>query len=412
MNYDVLIIGAGASGLYCACRILSESGVRLGIIDSNDSVGKKLLMTGAGRCNISNYDMDPRFYMTDSPDMLASLLRHHDEKDSLDFFRDELGVLMAERDDKLCYPATYRSDTVVNAMRNYLIDNDADFIMNTQVYSISRDDGGFTVNGSLHSKTIVIAVGGASYSRTGSNGSILKLAAPFTGSGDIAPLYPALVPLKTMEKDITSISGARAYCDLNLYEDSRTDKVLAESSGEILFTQYGVSGICVLDISGYAIKAMTEGKRPVLSVNLLKMSYPKARVKVETNLLNFPDRSPSQALNGLIRDDILAIILGRLNLTEVRRASDLSRADIDNITECMTSFKLTITGSLSFDNAQITTGGIMLSSVNDQMELKSTPGLFICGEALNCNGICGGYNLQFCWSSASAAAEGVLSCLN
>ena len=412
MRYDVLIIGAGASGLYCACRILSESGVRLGIIDSNDSVGKKLLMTGAGRCNLTNYDMDPRYYMTDSPEMLAGLLRRHDENAALAFFRDELGVLTAERDDGLCYPATYRADTVVNAMRNYLIDNDADFILNTQVCSISRDDGGFTVNGSLHSKTIVIAVGGASYSLTGSNGSIIKLAAPFTGRGDLAPLYPALVPLKTLEKDITSISGARAYCDLKLYEDRRSDKVLAESSGEILFTKYGVSGICVLDVSGYAVRAMAEGKRPVLSVNLLKISFPKARIEVETNLLTFPDRSPSQALNGLVRDDILAIILDRINLTEVRNASDLSRTDIDNITECMTSFKLTITGSLSFDNAQVTNGGIMLSSVNDQMELKSTRALFICGEALNCNGICGGYNLQFCWSSASAAARGVLSCLN
>jgi len=411
MNYDVLIVGAGASGLYCACRILSKRKVHLAVIDSNDSAGKKLLLTGAGRCNLTNADIDSKYYMTDTPDMLKGILDHHSSRDALDFFRDELGVLTSERNG-LFYPSTFRADTVVNAMCSYLADKGAEFIFKTFVTDIVKEGDEFIINSEYRARTVVIAVGGATYMDTGSVGSIGQVVSHLTSVNKLIPLHPALVPLKTLEKDITSISGARSYCDLVLYEDRRTDKVLARSSGEILFTLYGVSGICVLDVSGHAVKAMSEGKRPVLSVNFLKMTHDEAIDAVRHNVACFADRTPSKALNGLIRDDILAIILDRLGLGKYKRALDLTDDDIERLAECMTAFKLTINGSLSFENAQVTMGGLSMTSFTSDLEFKQTPGGFVCGESLNCNGICGGYNLQFCWSSAAAAADGVLKCLN
>ena len=411
MRYHVIVIGAGASGLYCACRLLSKSRISLALIDSNSTAGKKLLLTGSGRCNLTNADIDTRYYMTDSPSALKRILEYHTNKDVIDFFRNELGVLVSEKSG-LYYPSTYRADTVVNAMNNYLKDRGADFIMNTSVVSVESDNEGYVINNKYQARTVVIATGGASYPQTGSIGSIFRLTGNLVAPDEISPLFPALVPLKTLEKDIAAISGARAYCDITLYDNRKLDNALTVSSGEILFTQYGVSGICVLDISGYAVKAMAEGKRPVISVNFTKKSYNDTLCDIKYNIDKFPQRSAVCALNGLMRDDLLNIILDRSDIDKHKDVSALSEADIRKIAENMTAFKLTICGSLPFENAQITTGGLRLDSVNEYMEIKNSHGAFVCGETLDCNGICGGYNLQFCWSSAAVAAEGVLKCLN
>ena len=408
MKFDVLIVGAGAAGMYCACRMISRQHLRIAIIDSNSSAGKKLLMTGGGRCNITNEGISPDKYHTDSPDRLRRILDFHTSDDFLKFVRYDLGVLTSNNKG-LYYPSTYRAETMVSALRNYLTDKGTEFIYDTPVHSVRRTNDGYIINDSYECSRLVFATGGASYPGTGSNGSYISILAPFLGKNDVEPLYPALVPLKTLEKDTRIISGTRSYCDITLYAG---DDTIASSSGEILFTDYGVSGICVLDISGAAVRTVAAGKKPVLSVNLLKKDSSSAEDDIRHNIVAFPSRIPVDALNGLIREDILKVILKRSKLDKVQKASMLSDNDIRVLAENMTSFKMTITGCTGFDNAQVTSGGIKLSAVTEDMELCNSEGIFICGESLNCNGICGGYNLQFCWSSAAAAAEGVLKCMN
>ena len=133
---------------------------------------------------------------------------------------------------------------------------------------------------------------------------------------------------------------------------------------------------------------------------------------IRKNLHKFPDRSIIDSLGGLIQKELLAVVLKRVNISSKALAANLTENDIENIYKCLTDFELTVKGSMGFDNAQVTTGGIKLSSVGDNLEIPGLSNAFICGESLDCDGICGGYNLQFAWSSADLAAKGVLGCLN
>lgn len=411
MAYDVAIVGAGAAGMYCACKILSKRDASVALIDSNSRPGRKLLMTGGGRCNISNDSISPRDYHTDSMERLEDILTYHNTEDFLAFITDELGVLTSERSG-LYYPSTFRSETVVNSLAQYITGHGGTFIGDTTVTSIKHEDGLFKINRDIASKTVVIATGGASYPVTGSNGSFISLLAPFTGKDDMEALYPALVPLKSSDSDIRRLSGIRVMCDLTLYGGRGKDQVLSSSSGELLFTDYGVSGICVLDVSGDAVRAMAAGNKPVLSVNMIKTSSDEAVSLVSRLCSIFPDRSVKSALMGVLREEITDVILARLKLSKDMKAGDADGKIIRSIADMMTSFKININGSLGFDNAQITSGGLKLSSLTKSLEIEGHKGLFACGEMLDCNGICGGYNLQFAWSSAAVAADGVLSCLN
>ena len=411
MTYDCLIIGAGASGLYCAARILAQRECRVAIIDSNHIAGKKLLMTGGGRCNLTNSSIELNKYNTDDPDRLGRILELHDHKAVITFFEKELGIALTAKDN-LYYPATFKAPTVVNGLVNYLQERGCDLIFDEEVLSIAKTDNNYVINSNYRAKNIVLATGGASYPKTGSKGAFVSLLTHFVDDDSIVPLKPALVPLTIAEKDIKRLSGAKSACSLKLYSGSDKSDIIGRSSGELLFTDYGISGIMVLDISSAAVNLIAKGGKPIVSVNLLNKPYNEALELIRYVTGHFPDRRIIDALAGLVRDDIVYVALGRIKTSKDKLCSKITDAEIQSITDVLTGFDLTVTGSKGFDNAQITSGGLKLSCVNDYLSLPSYDSFFVCGETLNCDGICGGYNLQFAWSSADLASEGVIRCLN
>ena len=256
----------------------------------------------------------------------------------------------------------------------YLKEHGCRIILDTPVSAVGNEDGLYDLGYDIKARTVVFATGGASYPETGSNGSFTDLLRTFQGI-KITPLSPSLVPLRTAEKDIYALSGKRVKCSLELYADKRCQEFLASSKGEMLFTDYGISGICVLDISGYAVRAIRAGRKPVVKAVLCDED------KVRYNLSRFTDRTVADALSGILMRELVSILLERAGIDMNRTVSSLNNREIEKVIEAV-------------------------------KEMTGNTGLFICGESLNCDGICGGYNLQFAWSSADLVSKGVIRCLS
>ena len=385
-KYDVIIIGAGAAGLMCAAALYNaDSSLRVLVLEKNSKPGRKLLATGNGRCNYTNRNVTSSCYNTDDNAKLTKILHAFGPSKITSFFENNLGIITDYKND-LAYPITYQSKTVADALASA---SNARFEYDTEVKSVVREGMNVIVNGVYTALYVVFACGGVSLPDSGSDGSLYPVLKGMAGSDSFERLIPSLVPLKSSDKDLRKLSGIRQECIVKM--DGR------EERGEILFTDYGISGICVMQLSGYYNRSLTTGK-PVkyLTVDLIPSMDLKTKKKVIGDLLNrFNDRDKASAISGLIKKPIAEVAVARSDGTP------------NGIASVIHDFRINLTGSLGFENAQITSGGLKLSAVTDGLELKKCPGIFVCGEALNVDGLCGGYNLHWAWSSAMTVAESI-----
>ena len=385
-KYDVIIIGAGAAGLMCAAALYNaDSSLRVLVLEKNSKPGRKLLATGNGRCNYTNRNVTSSCYNTDDNAKLTKILHAFGPAKITSFFENNLGIITDYKND-LAYPITYQSKTVADALASA---SNARFEYDTEVKSVVREGMNVIVNGIYTALYVVFACGGVSLPDSGSDGSLYPVLKGMAGSDSFERLIPSLVPLKSSDKDLRKLSGIRQECIVKM--DGR------EERGEILFTDYGISGICVMQLSGYYNRSLTSGK-PVkyLTVDLIPSMDLKTKKKVIGDLLNrFNDRDKASAISGLIKKPIAEVAVARSDGTP------------EGIASVIHDFRINLTGSLGFENAQVTSGGLKLSSVTDGLELKKCPGIFVCGEALNVDGLCGGYNLHWAWASAMTVAESI-----
>lgn len=387
-KYSVAVIGGGASGLMCACYLASCGISDIAVVERNPRVGKKLLMTGNGRCNITNLSADASSYHSDDNEKLNRIFQSFGVPFTREFIENTLLIRLIDKDD-LVYPGTFKSSTVLDGLRFYCEDHGVTFITDTMIDSLSVDK--LSTN-ELDASFYVIAAGGASYPDTGSDGNSYKLInSLIRNNSAFEPLCPALVQLRSSDKDIRVLSGSRARVRVKLYID-RT--AAAEEEGEILFTDYGVSGICIMQLSSiYNRKKMSGLREAYLSVDLLP-DMPREAVRDEVRRrLDIPSgRSYADKLSGLIQNNIAEVICKR---------------DRDIACE-LKDFRISISGSMDFDKAQVTSGGLKLSYLSDNLSLKDNDIFYVIGETVNVDGPCGGYNLQWAWSSAFAAADDIV----
>ena len=370
----------------CAAALYNaDSSLRVLVLEKNSKPGRKLLATGNGRCNYTNRNVTSSCYNTDDNAKLTKILHAFGPAKITSFFENNLGIITDYKND-LAYPITYQSKTVADALASA---SNARFEYGTEVKSVVREGMNVIVNGVYTALYVVFACGGVSLPDSGSDGSLYPVLKGMAGSDSFERLIPSLVPLKSSDKDLRKLSGIRQECIVKM--DGR------EERGEILFTDYGISGICVMQLSGYYNRSLTSGK-PVkyLTVDLIPSMDLKTKKKVIGDLLNrFNDRDKASAISGLIKKPIAEVAVARSDSTP------------NGIASVIHDFRINLTGSLGFENAQVTSGGLKLSSVTDGLELKKCPGIFVCGEALNVDGLCGGYNLHWAWASAMTVAESI-----
>ena len=413
-NYDCIIVGGGAAGLYCAAQLARTaffSGKKILIIEGGSRVGNKLALTGSGRCNLSNTEIDFSKYNTDDQYKLEACINKYGETDTSYYFENVLGVVL-EQKGTLVYPSTLKSSTVVDALRFYLEDNKVESVLKEKVTAVAKSENLFEVKTDADktylTKNLVIATGGITYPSTGSTGDVLKLVEGLTDSTCFVPFKPALTSLSSDMVGIKAMAGIRCRGDVKIVGSDGVIK--ARSEGEILFTKEGgISGICVMDVSDSVVRLFDEGDKDVKAVlNLTGKSGGEILQMIYIRRQMFPHRNCSDALSGMLLRNVTDFVMKKMGMkADKMTLRELNDRQLVDLTNLLCAFPIPVTGYGDVDKAQVSSGGFKLSKLDDNMQVKYCPGLYIIGEAVNVNGICGGYNLQWAWTSAALAAEGI-----
>lgn len=401
--YDIAVIGGGASGIMAALSA-DKKGAKVVLLERNPRVGKKILATGNGRCNFTNTDIDIKYYHSQNPEFAYGALGIFDVSRTMGFF-EKLGIYpMVEADGKV-FPRSGQASSILNVLLYELKNSDIDIECNTLIQDLKKTQTGFEIiaeNGKIFSsKSVILACGGKAMPSSGSDGSGYKLAEKLGHS--TVDVFPALVQLKLQGKFFSQIQGVKF---LGRAELLSRNKKLCEDFGDILFTNYGISGPPILQLSRHANKLLLEGKDATLKVSIF---YDKTLNEMESLLKqrfrNMEDKPLNFSLEGLINKRLIPVILKEARISNISKpVKKLSSRECNNIARLLVDWRFKIIGSLGWQNAQVTAGGIDTREVDPfTMESKKTKGLYFAGEILDVDGDCGGFNLQWAWSSGFIA---------
>ena len=411
--YDVVVIGGGAAGMMAAIAA-SREGASVILLEHMDCCGKKILSTGNGRCNYTNKMQGIEYYRGDDPAFVLPALEQFGYEKTIAFFR-SIGVEPKEKNGYV-YPRSMQASSVREALLLELKKNGVKIAVNIGIRSILPQNGHYeicTKNGDFSGKTCILATGGKSVKSTGSDGSGFLYLVPL--SHNLSDLVPALTGMQAKQPFSKDLAGIRAEAKVNLFVENAQ---IAQDTGEIQLTDYGLSGIPVFQVSRYAAKALQRGENVRAEVNFLpdysKSGHPKpdAENRPETNELaiirarfaSMGERSALEVLNGLLNSRLSKVLLERAGIPAEKKAAKCSEREITKLTQIITRFSYEITGVRKFDQSQVTAGGVRTSEIHAKtMESKFHPGLYFAGEVMDIDGMCGGYNLQWAWSSGYIA---------
>lgn len=394
------VIGGGAAGLMAGCA-LARGGAEVVVLERQNRVGKKLLATGNGRCNFTNLNMDPSHYHGSFGGMDAFLRRFTPERIMAEF--DEMGVPGVADAQGRVYPASNAASSVLDAMRLTLSERGGRELTGFDVSSIKPEKGGFTLcaadGKTEHCQLLLVACGGAAAPKQGGVDGGYRMLKEL--GHDIVPIRPVIAPLKTDIAPIKGLKGIRARCTARLLDD---ESLVRAESGEVLFTDYGLSGICIMQLARDA-QAL---KRPVVSLDLAE-GFEEADMFARVRAL--PLRPLEDFLNGLVQRRLGFNVLRAAGIADMSRQTlSLSRKEISAIWRALRDFRVAVNGVCGLDSAQAAAGGVHMSGFDETTLMsKRVPGLFAAGEVCDVDGDCGGYNLHWAWSSALAAAEAMLN---
>lgn len=391
---NVAIIGAGASGLVCSITAACRD-VRVVLFDKNSFAGKKLLATGNGRCNYWNSDQSLSHYHSSEEDLLPNIITKSLENEVLDFF-DLLGVVPLIKNGYY-YPYSNQASSIRDLLEKEALRRDVVFAFDTEVLDVVLEEGKFVIverDGREYFDDLVIATGSKASPKTGSTGFGYQIAEKF--HHPIVPVRPSLVQLQCHGSFLKNWAGVRCQCSVSLFQD---DVFLSSQEGEIQLTDYGVSGICVFNLSRYASIGLSQGKKISLKVNFLPF--------LDMNILDWltsrgeqlSDYSMDLFLEGVLPSKLISVILSCCGISSKAVFTSLSLEKKKKLSLMLVSFPLEVSGTKDFSSSQVCSGGVALSSVSSDLESKIVPRLYFTGEVLDVDGDCGGYNLGFSWMS-------------
>ena len=400
---DCIILGGGAAGL-AACAYLAGRGLHVTVVERLDRVGKKIMAAGNGRCNLSNEDMQPGCY-GDAASFVSALYNQVPPQEVLQFFAD-LGLMTASEEGRI-YPRTMMASSVLDVLRNACDKENVRMMTGCSAVSLTPSRrGGWSVqleNGEgLFAPCVLCAMGGSASPQLGTDGAGTSMLAALGHS--ITPLYPALVQLKCDHGALKSLKGIRVPAALSLLIDGR---IAAQETGELLFADYGVSGVCVFQLSQYAAKALHARRQVRLAVNLLPEISPQALpLWLDKRIAQHASCDAQSLFTGVFARLLTLALLKEASVAPGAPAASLTAQQRSAMVQAISAFSLPVTGTQGFKNAQVTAGGVSLDEVDPQtMASRLYDGLYIAGETLDVCGPCGGYNLHFAFAGGLAAAK-------
>lgn len=400
MNYDIIIIGGGASGLVSAIAA-ARKGSRVLILERMNRVGKKILATGNGKCNFTNTDMKPSYFRGEDLDICHTVLTHFSYEQSIRFFKD-LGVLSKIKQGYV-YPFSEQASSILDVLRLTLAHLNVKINTGEEILKIIQRGSGYAVISSSHTyhcQKVILATGGAAYQSLGSNGSGYLLAEQL-GHRIIKPV-PALTGLKCKGNVFKELSGIRTEAVLTLYLDQKT--ILSEQ-GELQLTPYGISGIPTFQLSRYAAYALKRNQEVTVDIDFLPtFSDHDINAYIAAQMSLMPYKQLGQLFLGLLHKKINNVIIKMTGLDPRDSIASLPNKTCHRITRLIKQFPVSISDTNGFSNAQVTAGGVFTKEINHvTMESTLCKNLFIVGELLDIDGRCGGYNLQWAWATGHIA---------
>ena len=403
-EYAAIIVGGGASGMFCALR-LAESGVKdVLLLERNDRLGRKLSATGNGQGNVTNTAMSAEHYFSGDAGRVASVLARFGAEDLIGALSALGGIFLPDAVGRV-YPASRQAASVTDLLR-FALEGRVEVRTGVRVLSARRDGALFSVRTDggkeFRGRALVLACGGKAAPHFGTDGSGYGLARAFGHT--VTPLRPSLVQLKTEQTYIRGLKGVRADCAVRLLPGAAAAKGMPASKGDIclrgdlLFTDYGVSGDVIFRLSAFC----REGD--VLSVDFLPDCAPSA---VAAAIRGKAERYPQMRGEDLLRGIVNSAVGKCLAKYSANAPFSQDRGLADRLAACVKDFRLPVVGSLGFDYAQVTKGGVPLGEVDDDLMSRRAEGLYLLGELLDVDGECGGYNLQWAFSCGAVAASAV-----
>lgn len=397
--YDVVVIGGGASGIIAALSA-DMNGAKVLLIEKNNRIGKKILVTGNGRCNYTNVLLDKKDF--NNPEFVQGILDQFDVQDTIDFF-DSLGISPKVESEGKTYPLSEQASSFLDAFLYELNRRTINIKLSQEVSRVRKRNDFFEVitkeGEKFQGRRVILATGGMAMPLTGCNGSGYEIAKSF--SHRITDVFPALVKLKLDSPYLKHLAGVKIDSEVSLIIDG---KVQQTEHGDILFANYGISGPTILEISRKANQALKSKQSVELKIVLVQSLD---RNKILNRLENFADREIDQSLIGLINKRFINVLIKEAGIEKSNNlVKDVSKQNLNRLINLLFDWRLKVTDSLGFEEAQVTAGGIDVSQVNNiTLESKLTKGLFFTGEVLDIDGRCGGFNLQWAWTSGYVAAK-------
>lgn len=402
MDYDIIVIGGGVSGMTAAINAASR-GSRVCIIEHGDRVGRKILSTGNGRCNLTNTNMSEECYNSSSQNDFFGVIRDF-MPDGLTAFLASIGIFTRNKGGYI-YPFSEQASSVLDGLRAETKRLGVVTEVSVNVKSCRKKGGNFEIrtdSRAYESRRLILAAGSKCAPKTGSDGSGYKLAKDFGHS--LVSVIPALVQLKCREGFFKELHGVRTEAALSLAAGGR--KILSER-GELQLTDYGISGIPVFQLSGKTKRLLDAGEKPVIHIDFCP-DYSEGEIITALNALIFRDREQglTAALGGLLNKKLANVIVKESGLRASSLCGALNEKSVSRIADLIKDLPVTPFDTNGFDNAQVCGGGVSLDEINlSTMESLKVSGLYFAGEILDVDGKCGGYNLH--WAFASGRLAGI-----
>lgn len=400
-QFEVIVIGGGAAGLMAAISA-ARVGAKVVILEHKEKTGKKILSTGNGKCNYTNAQQGISFYRGENPAFVVPAFEQFGFKETVAFF-EEIGITPKVKNGYY-YPASEQASAVLDVLRletNYLRVKE---VCECEICAIKTCKNGFLIHtsqGDFAGNSVILATGLLAAPKSGSDGTIFpyidKLGHHFID------VVPALVPLQGKQAFFKQIAGIRAEIQAILYVENEK---IASENGELQLTDYGVSGIPIFQLSRYATKALKAGKKVYMMLDFLPNLTQDETIELFTKRLHKLEqkKTMSECFVGLFNKKLAEVLIKEAGISLGDSPKKLSSEQIMCLAELAKGLRVDITGSKSFEQAQVCAGGVDTEEIcAETMESKIVPGVYFAGELIDIDGMCGGYNLQWAWSSGYLA---------